>query len=194
MILNAFLTMIRFANSEIVQLKELKWRYFTLATSVTPARILPAALGTSSVTIDGRVVTVNTSSAHEYFAGMLVTLAGFTGASAVLNAKWPVESIVDADSFTVKLPDHRINGNDLPTAIAGTPTTTFRPMAQRVWFTNTDAQAINVGPNAGALGLVVPATSGSVELPQMPEGSKFYLGDWYCAAASGTPTLKVLYV
>lgn len=186
--------MIRYSNSEIVQLKELKWRYFTVATSVTAAPILPAALGTSTVTISGRTLTVNTSSAHEYFKSMWITLAGFTGASAVLNDRWPVASIVDADSFTVSLPEDRINANDLPASVAGTVTTTFIPWAQRVRLINTDAQIITVGPNASASGIPVPATTGNIDLPNMPDGSKFYLGDWYAVAASATPTLKVLYV
>lgn len=172
-----------------------RWKHFQLTTSTTAQTLTPLAIAVSSVTRTGRTVTVVTGSPHN-ITGQFVLINGAD--QAVYNGKKAV-TIVNATTFTFTIPT---NGNnevadvDLPVSPAtGTITMTEVHHARRFQVRTgvNGSDTVGIGPNANANYYEIPASTIWAP-PDLPDGEKIDLSEWYVQASGNTPVIDVIYV
>ena len=179
-----------------LNLVEPRWKQFSITTSTTAQRMVPLALSVTAITRSGRVVTVETAAAHNYFAGQYVWIAGAT--QDAYNGKRLVATVVDATHFTYQIPGrgpNYIEDGALPvTPATGTITVYERHFARKVRLRTgvNGSDTVGIGPNSSADWYEIPAST-EYSLPDMPDDAYMDLSQWWVQGSANTPTVRILY-
>jgi hypothetical protein len=180
--------------TDILNVAFLRWRNYTVSTGAAPNTAVSLkradAPATTIVANNNGDFPILTLAGHRLRVGDFVVLSSATAGYEMLNGRWKVTSVPNANTFSVG----KIKGSNSLAAGAVTVTVSFPVQAQRAYViadaANTAPVTIGTDPTCDLFSLA----AGQEYTFEAPPGAKFDIADLWAKSANANQNVRVQFL